>query len=47
MTWSLSRHTRLSLTYDQSTLSGGQNSAQTLSTGFSRGLSLITLHLGL
>ena len=45
--WTLNRSARLSFTYDQSTLRGGQNASQTLSTGYSRGLSLISLHLGL
>ena len=47
LTWTLNRSARLSFTYDQSDLRGGQNTSQTLSTGYNRGLSLITFHLTL
>ncbi|MFL5281789.1 MAG: outer membrane beta-barrel protein [Rhodopila sp.] len=34
VTWSLNRYARLSLTYDQSDLSGGRSGSQNLSTGY-------------
>jgi hypothetical protein len=51
--WTLNRNLRLSLTYDQSVLRGGQATTPTptsptaLATGYNQGLSLLTLHVGL
>ncbi|HVZ08116.1 outer membrane beta-barrel protein [Rhodopila sp.] len=47
LVWALNRSMRLSVTYDQTDLRGGQNSAGSLSTGYTRGLSLLSLHFGL
>jgi hypothetical protein len=47
ITWTLNRSARISFTYDQSALHGGQSDSQTLSTGYNRGLTLISFHLGL
>ena len=51
MQWTLNRNVRLSLTYDQSCLRGGQattaSTTPTLATGYNQGLSLFTVHVGL
>ncbi|WP_428483690.1 outer membrane beta-barrel protein [Rhodopila sp.] len=57
VTWLLNRSVRLSLTYDQTDLHGGSASAQTsatrtsesqsLATGYSRSLTLLTFHFAL
>lgn len=47
MTWTFSRSARLSITYDQTALRGGQPAARTLSTNYNRGLSLVSVRLGL
>ena len=46
-TWVLNRSVRMSLTYDQIDLRGGQSTSQTLSTGYNRGLGLLTFHFDL
>ena len=49
--WTLNRNVRLSLTYDQSVLRGGQASAPSttpsLATGYNQGLSLFSVRVGL
>lgn len=47
MTWILNRSMRLSATYDQTDLHGSSNPAFGLLGGYSRGIGLITLRLGL
>ncbi len=47
LTWLMNRSMQMSLTYDRSDLRGGQTSTQDLATGYSRNLTLLTLHLGL
>ncbi len=47
MTWVLNRSVRLSATYDQTDLHGTNNPAYGLIGGYSRGIGLITLRLGL
>jgi hypothetical protein len=47
VTWMLSRSMQLSATYAWSDLRGGQVSTQDLATGYSRSLTLLTLHVGL
>jgi hypothetical protein len=47
LTWVINRSARLSFTYDQTDLHGSHTAAQALGTGYSRGLGLITLRLGL
>ncbi|MBS0639465.1 MAG: outer membrane beta-barrel protein [Proteobacteria bacterium] len=47
MTWTLNRYARVSLTYDQTGLRGGQSAAQPLATDNNRGVSLLTFRLGL
>jgi hypothetical protein len=46
-TWVINRSARLSFTYDQTNLWGSRTATGALQTGYSRGLGLITLRLGL
>jgi hypothetical protein len=46
-TWVLNRSARLSFTYDQIDLQAARTAAGALGTGYSRGLGLITLRVGL
>ena len=47
MTWVMNRNARLSVTYDQTELHGSGIPTETLVTGYSRGVGLITLRLGM
>ena len=47
VTWVINRSARLSFTYDQTDLHGSGIPAQALITGYSRGLGLVTMRLGL
>jgi hypothetical protein len=47
VTWVINRSARLSFTYDQTDLWGSHIATEALATGYSRGLGLITLRLGL
>jgi hypothetical protein len=47
LTWVMNRSARLSFTYDQIDLRGSRAATETLGTGYSRGLGLVTLRLGL
>jgi hypothetical protein len=47
LTWVLNRSARLAFTYDQTDLRGSHTATEALATGYSRGLGLITLRLGL
>jgi hypothetical protein len=47
VTWVMNRNARLLLTYDQTDLRGSTIAADTLMTGYSRGVGLVTLQLGL
>jgi hypothetical protein len=47
VTWVLNRNARVSVTYDQTDLHGSGVAAETLVTGYSRGIGLVTLRLWL
>ena len=47
MTWVLNRNARLLFTYDQTDLHGSSIATEALVTGYSRGVGLVTLQLGL
>lgn len=47
VTWVLNRNARLSFTYDQTELHGSSIPTEALVTGYSRGMGLVTLRLGL
>jgi hypothetical protein len=47
VTWVMSRNARLLFTYDQTALSGSSMPAQAVASGYSRGVGLVTLRLGL
>jgi hypothetical protein len=47
VTWVLNRSARLSATYDQTDLHGSTGPTAASTTGYSRGVGLLTLHLGL
>jgi hypothetical protein len=47
MTWVMNRSARLSLSYEQTDLRGSGGPAETSGTGYSRGIGLVTMRLGL
>lgn len=47
VTWVMNRNARLSFTYDQTDLHGSSSAANSSVTGYSRGIGLVTLRLGL
>lgn len=47
VTWVVSRNARLSFTFDQSDIRGSRLATEALATGYSRGVGLMTLRLGL
>jgi hypothetical protein len=47
VTWVMNRSARLSFTYDQTDVRGSDTPTDTLATGYSRGIGLVTMRLGL
>jgi hypothetical protein len=47
VTWVMNRSARLSFTYDQTDVRGSNTPTDTLATGYSRGVGLLTMRLGL
>jgi hypothetical protein len=47
VTWVMNRNARLSLTYDQTEVHGSRIPTETVSNGYSRGVGLVTLRLGM
>ena len=47
LTWVMNRSARLSFTYDQTDLHGSKIATEALTTGYSRGVGLVTVRLGL